>query len=108
MKELGPFLLQIHQFLFSRSISSDNSVFIDEFDFILIAFLQTQMKSFFPIRSDAEMTLYSQLFVLLNDCVRLSSLKMVIELLGIVHTLLPRDQDEQTGYFYALYANRVL
>ena len=66
------------------------------------------MKSFFPIRSDAEMTLYSQLFVLLNDCVRLSSLKMVIELLGVVHTLLPRDQDEQTGYFYALYANRVL
>ncbi|KAK8825329.1 hypothetical protein WA538_003026, partial [Blastocystis sp. DL] len=108
VKELVPFLLQIHRLLFSRSISSDNSVFIDEFDFILIAFLQTQMKSFFPIRSDAEMTLYSQLFVLLNDCVRLSSLKMVIELLGVVHTLLPRDQDEQTGVVIREHCNSLL
>lgn len=99
VKELVPFLLQIHQFLFLRSLSSDNSIYIDEFDSILIAFLQTQMKSFFPVRSDAEMTLYSQLFVLLIDCIQLSSLKMVIVLLGVVRTLLPRDQNEHTVYF---------
>lgn len=102
VKELIPFLIRIHRFLSSRSLSSDYSLRIDEFDSILITFLQTQMKSFFPIRSSAEMALYTQLFVLLIDCVKVSSLSQVIELLGVVRTLLPSGQDEQTLYLLFL------
>ena len=98
VKELIPFLIRIYHFLSSQTLSGDASLYMDEFDSILIAFLQTQMKSFFPLRSSAEFSLYTQLFALLIDCIGFSSLSEVIELLGVVRTLLPRDQDEQTVY----------
>lgn len=103
VKDLIPFLIRIHRFLSSRTLSADASLCIDEFDSILITFLQTQMKSFFPLRSSAEFTLYTQLFALLIDCIGCSSLNEVIELLGVVRSLLPRDQDEQTVYVHLLH-----
>ena len=98
MKDLIHFLLSIHQFLASCVDSKEAAPFFSEFDAILVAFLQTQMKSFFPIRSSAEMTLFSQLFSLLISCIEHSTVKDVVDLLGVVRTLLPRNQDEATVY----------
>lgn len=65
---------------------------LKQFASILASFVKIQMKQFFPLRSDEEVQLYSNLFSMVTQGVLIPCMKSEMELLNCIQLLMPLDE----------------